>query len=432
LDFLKKRDDFSKKSPRLWCFFAAFLFITASLACCIFKFKVVIGTNIYVIKIIDFAGPLVFFGFGDTGFVPLFVSLAFAILIFGGILFYKNLVKAAFFCIALSFLFFLSLLFLKFFLRSNVQVYFEGASFYLLFLFLSLSMIFIVFSRGVERAGEVFFGGFAYFCITVITAITCYIFVAGLPAFFEINFKEFLFGQVWSPSNKLYGILPFAVSSLIVTVGSIILGVPIGVFSAVFLAQFAPKKLALTIRIAVRLLAGIPSVVYGFFGMLVIVPLIRSLSGGLVTGDSLLAAILVLSIMILPIVISISEDAIRSVPRAYTEASLALGETYEGTVFKVVLPAAKKGINTAVLLGIGRAIGETMAVIMVSGNVAQIAGLLAPVRFLTTAIALEMSYSSGLHRKALFAIGLILFIFIFLLNSILTFSQKGCENEAKV
>ena len=258
-------------------------------------------------------------------------------------------------------------------------------------------------------------------CISILAvALICiFIFINGIPAMTEIGVFKFLSGTHWRPSNDVYGIFPMILGSLYVTAGAIMIGVPIGILTAVFMARFCPKKLYKILKPAIDLLAGIPSVVYGFFGLMVIVPLIRDYLGG--GGSSMLAASIVLGIMILPTVISVSEAAIRAVPESYYEGALALGATHERSVFFTVVPAAKSGIMAGVILGVGRAIGETMAVVMVAGNQAVIpSGILKGLRTLTTNIVLEMGYAADLHRGALIATAAILFVFILIIN--LTFS----------
>lgn len=256
--------------------------------------------------------------------------------------------------------------------------------------------------------------------------ITVYLIIAGIPAIHQIGLFQFLFGKVWESTsgNPSYGILPFILTSIYGTAGAIIIGVPIGFLTAVYLSKIASKKIKETADTAVSLLAGIPSVVYGLVGMLVLVPKIREIFR-IADGATLLSAIIVLSIMILPSIIKVSITALEAVPKEYEDASLALGATPVETYFKVSVPAAKSGIAAAVVLGIGRAIGEAMAVMMVSGNVANMPGLFRSVRFLTTAVASEMSYSSGLQRQALFSIALVLFLFIMLINAALNFFLKG-------
>lgn len=254
--------------------------------------------------------------------------------------------------------------------------------------------------------------------IFFVFAITVFIFYRGTPAIFEIGFFDFVFGPRWKPSGEIYGILPMIMGSIYGTIGAIIIGVPIGIFTAAFMAEVAPRWLYVIIKPAVELLAGIPSVVYGFFGLIVIVPFISNTFGG--AGNSLLAVSIILGIMILPTVISISETSIRAVPKSYKEGSLAVGASHIQTIFKVILPAARSGILAAVILGIGRAIGETMAVILVAGNTALIPkSVLDPMRTMTANIAMEMNYAFGLHMDALFGTGVILFIFIMTLNLIL-------------
>ena len=260
--------------------------------------------------------------------------------------------------------------------------------------------------------------------------ITVYLVIAGIPAIREIGLFKFLFGKTWesTSANPSYGILPFILTSIYGTAGAIIIGVPIGFLTAVYLSKIAPPKIKAAVGTAVTLLAGIPSVVYGLTGMLVLVPGIREIFH-LADGASLLAAIIVLAIMILPSIIKVSVTALDAVPKEYEDASLALGATPVETYFKVSVPAAKSGIAAAVVLGIGRAIGEAMAVMMVSGNVANMPGLFQSVRFLTTAVASEMSYSSGLQRQALFSIALVLFLFIMLINATLNFFLKGKKGD---
>lgn len=262
--------------------------------------------------------------------------------------------------------------------------------------------------------------------------ITVYLIISGLPAIKEIGLKEFLLGKTWAStaSEPKYGILPFILTSIYGTAGAIVLGVPIGFFTAVYLSKMAPPKVKAVMQEAVSLLAGIPSVVYGLVGMIVLVPGIRELFN-VPDGASLLCAIIVLAIMILPSIIKVSITALDAVPKEYEDASLALGATPIETYFRVSVPAAKSGIATAVVLGVGRAIGEAMAVMMVSGNVPNMPSLFQSVRFLTTAVASEMGYSSGLQRQALFSIALVLFVFILMINGALNFFLKGGKEDNK-
>ena len=255
--------------------------------------------------------------------------------------------------------------------------------------------------------------------------ITVYLIISGIPAIQKIGLVPFLTGKVWSSTSAepKYGILPFILTSVYGTAGAIVLGVPIGFLTAVYLSKVAPKKVRTVLEAAVSLLAGIPSVVYGLVGMLVLVPAIRK-TFHLPDGASLFAAIIVLAVMILPSIIKVSVTALEAVPHEYEDASLALGATPIETYFRVSVPAAKSGIAAAVVLGVGRAIGEAMAVMMVSGNVPNMPSLFQSVRFLTTAVASEMSYSSGLQRQALFSIALVLFLFIMLINATLNFFLK--------
>ena len=256
--------------------------------------------------------------------------------------------------------------------------------------------------------------------VVFVLFISIYLIVSGLPAIREIGLVDFLFGTEWASTaaEPKFGILPFILTSIYGTAGAIVLGVPVGFMTAVFLAKVAPPRLASLVRPAVDLLAGIPSVVYGLIGMMVLVPAVR-VAFHLPDGASLFCAILVLAVMILPSIISVSETALKAVPKEYEEASLALGATLIETVFRVSVPAASSGIAASIVLGIGRAIGEAMAVIMVAGNVANMPGLFQSVRFLTTAVSSEMAYASGLQRQALFSIALVLFLFIMLINIVL-------------
>lgn len=262
--------------------------------------------------------------------------------------------------------------------------------------------------------------------VAFVLLITVFLVISGVPAIKEIGLVDFLFGTEWksTAADPAYGILPFMLTSVYGTFGAILIGVPIGLLCAVFLAKMSSGKISSVVRSAIDLMSGIPSVVYGLVGMIVIVPAVRE-TFHLPDGANLFSAIIVLAIMILPSVISVSETAIRAVPKEYEEASLALGATKTETVFKVVLPAAKSGILTSIVLGIGRAIGEAMAVMMVAGNVANMPGLFKSVRFLTTAVASEMSYASGLQRQALFSVALVLFGFIIIINIVLHYLVRG-------
>lgn len=255
--------------------------------------------------------------------------------------------------------------------------------------------------------------------------ITVYLVISGIPAIREIGLGRFLFGRVWASTaaQPQYGILPFILTSVYGTAGAMLIGVPVGFLTAVYLAKLAPRQIKTVLSAAISLLAGIPSVVYGLVGMLILVPGIRKVFS-VPDGASLLAAMIVLAVMILPSIVKVSMTALEAVPREYEDASLALGATPVETYFRVSVPAAKSGIAAAVVLGVGRAIGEAMAVMMVSGNVPNMPKLFESVRFLTTAVASEMSYSSGLQRQALFTIALVLFLFIMLINALLNFFLK--------
>ena len=279
------------------------------------------------------------------------------------------------------------------------------------------------------RPMETFMGAMFFACgiiaIAFVLFISLYLIVSGLPAIWEIGIVDFLFGTKWASTaaEPKFGILPFILTSIYGTCGAILIGVPIGFMTSVYLAKIASPKMASIVRPAVDLLAGIPSVVYGLIGMMVLVPAVRE-AFNLPDGASLFCAIIVLAIMILPSIISVSETALNAVPKEYEEASLALGATDIETYFRVSAPAAKSGIAAAVVLGVGRAIGEAMAIMMVAGNVANMPNLLSSVRFLTTGIAVELAYSSGLQRQALFSIGLVLFLFIMCINVILNVFLK--------
>ena len=268
-----------------------------------------------------------------------------------------------------------------------------------------------------------------FFCgiltIAIVFGIGFFMISSGLPAIREIGLREFLFGQVWrsTGADPQFGIFAFILTSIYGTLGAALIGIPMGLCTAIFLAKIAPPKLAATVNTAVELLAGIPSVVYGFVGMIVLVPFIMN-TFQLRSGATLLSAIIVLSIMILPSIINMSRTALQAVPKEYEEASLALGATKMETIFKVSIPAAKSGIAAGAVLGVGRAIGEAMAVMLVAGNVSNMPGLFRPVTFLTTAIARELSYASGLQREALFSIGLVLFVFVFFINLTLNLALK--------
>ncbi len=266
-----------------------------------------------------------------------------------------------------------------------------------------------------EKAMEIIFLIAACVSILAVALICIFLFANGLPAMAEIGFGEFIFGMKWMPSNDVYGIFPMIMGSIYVTLGAVVIGVPIGILMAIFMAKFCPKKLYNILKPGVDLLAGIPSVIYGFFALVVLVPFVRNNIGG--DGNSMLTASILLGMMILPTIIGVSESAIRAVPDSYYEGALALGATHERSVFFAVMPAAKSGVLAGVVLGIGRAIGETMAVIMVAGNQARMPeGILKGVRTLTTNIVMEMGYAADLHREALIATGVVLFVFILLIN----------------
>lgn len=278
-----------------------------------------------------------------------------------------------------------------------------------------------------ERGMKVIFMIAACVSVLAVFLICIFLFANGIPAIGKIGPLEFLFGTVWRPSNDIYGILPMIVASIYVTGGAIVIGVPVAIFTSVFMARYCPKKIYRPLKSGIELMAGVPSIVYGFFGLVVLVPFIRQTFGG--TGTSMLAASLILGIMILPTVIGVTESAIRSVPESYYEGSLALGATKERSIFCVIIPAAKSGILAGVVLGIGRAIGETMAVVMVAGNQPRMPkGILDGLRTMTANIVTEMGYATGLHREALIATGVVLFVFILIINLSLSLLNRRAEN----
>ena len=288
--------------------------------------------------------------------------------------------------------------------------------------------------RAMEQAIHLIFLLCGIVAVGFVLCISVYLVISGLPAIREIGLTKFLFGKVWAPTNATtgpqFGILPFILTSVYGTAGALLLEVPVGLMTAIFLSKAAPPRLAAVIRTAVQLLAGIPSVVYGLVGMIVLVPAIRR-AFGLGSGACLLAAILVLTVMVLPSIINVAETALQAVPREYEEASLALGATETETCFRVSLPAARSGVAAAVVLGVGRAIGEAMAIIMVAGNVANMPGLFTSVRFLTTGIISGMSDAAvgSLYQQALFSIGLVLFLFIMLINVLLNVCIKRRKED---
>lgn len=294
----------------------------------------------------------------------------------------------------------------------------------------------------VEKTASIIFTICAFFGVLAVFSISIYMIISGTPAIFEVGLKEIIFGTVWMPNatDPSYGILYVILTSILGTFMAIIIGVPIGVMTAIFIAETAPKPLAVIVKPAVELLAGIPSVIYGLLGVLILNPFMYKLELAIFKnspnhqftgGSNLLSAIIVLAIMILPTVINISESAIRAVQKDYKHASLALGATHIQTIFKVILPAAKSGIVTAIVLGVGRAIGEAMAINLVAGNGANLPLPFNSVRFLTTAVVSEMSYATDTHKRVLFTIGLILFIFILIINLILNKVMKGGDKNAK-
>ena len=279
-----------------------------------------------------------------------------------------------------------------------------------------------------ERLMQIVFFVAACTSVLAVALICIFLFANGIPAIAKIGIPDFLLGQKWKPSNNLYGILPFILGSIYVTAGSIVIGVPLALLLSVFLAFYCPKRLYPVLKTMVNLMAGIPSVVYGFFGLVMIVPLMRQITGK--DGSTMLTASILLVIMILPTVTGVTESALRSVPMSYYEGALALGATHERSVFCTIFPAAKSGIMAGVVLGIGRSIGETMAVIMVAGNQTWMPqGLLKGVRTMTTNIVMEMGYAADLHREALIATGVVLFVFILIINLCVSALKRKAESE---
>ena len=279
-----------------------------------------------------------------------------------------------------------------------------------------------------ERLMQIVFFVAACTSVLAVALICIFLFANGIPAIAKIGIPDFLLGQKWKPSNNLYGILPFILGSIYVTAGSIVIGVPLALLLSAFLAFYCPKRLYPVLKTMVNLMAGIPSVVYGFFGLVMIVPLMRQITGK--DGSTMLTASILLGIMILPTVTGVTESALRSVPMSYYEGALALGATHERSVFCTIFPAAKSGIMAGVVLGIGRSIGETMAVIMVAGNQTWMPqGLLKGVRTMTTNIVMEMGYAADLHREALIATGVVLFVFILIINLCVSALKRKVESE---
>jgi phosphate transport system permease protein len=274
-----------------------------------------------------------------------------------------------------------------------------------------------------ENGAKIVFILAACISILAVALICIFLFANGIPGMTKIGVLKFLTGRVWKPGNNIYGIFPMILGSIYVTAGALVIGVPTGIITAVFISKFASVRIAKVMKQAVSLLAGIPSVVYGFYGLIVVVPLIRDIFG--VSGTSMLSASIILGIMILPTIISISEPAFNAVPKPYYEGALALGAAHERAVFRVILPAAKSGVTASVVLGVGRAIGEAMAVMMVAGNQARMPkGILQGIRTLTSNIVMEMGYAADLHREALIATAVVLFVFILIINTLFSVLKR--------
>lgn len=264
--------------------------------------------------------------------------------------------------------------------------------------------------------------------VLAVVLICVFLFANGIPAMGKIGVLDFLFGTQWRPSNNIYGIFPMIVGSIYVTAGALVLGVPIALLTSIYMAKFCPKKLYPIFRSAINLMAGVPSIVYGFFGLVVIVPMIQSLTDG-EYGKSMLSASIILAIMVLPTIIGVTETSIRSVPQSYYEGALALGATHERSVYTIVFPAARSGVMAGIVLGIGRVIGETMAVIMIAGNQPRMPeGIMEGLRTMTANIVIEMGYATDLHREALIATGVVLFVFILLINLLVSTLNRGIDH----
>ncbi|NLL65203.1 MAG: phosphate ABC transporter permease subunit PstC [Clostridiaceae bacterium] len=308
------------------------------------------------------------------------------------------------------------------------------AAYYLQIILLILLAVFIYWLSGGEQLAKRLFLIAATISIASVLVITIYMLIIGLPAMIEIGPLKFLFGTVWDPTNSTlpqFGILPMILTSIFCTILSILIGVPVGILTAVFLAEIAPKWVVNIVHPAVELLAGIPSVIYGFFALQILSPFVKRVFD-LPSGDTMLTATIVLAIMILPTIITTCESGLNAVPDLYREASLAMGASRIRTIFKIVIPAARSAILSGVILGVGRSIGETMAIIMVAGNSPQMPNLLGSVRPMTVGIVMEMSYATGLHRDSLFSIGLVLFVFIMIVNFLFTWiSKKGVQLDGK-
>ncbi|MDR1364522.1 MAG: phosphate ABC transporter permease subunit PstC [Oscillospiraceae bacterium] len=319
-------------------------------------------------------------------------------------------------------------MFIKIFISNSKIINLSYVFFYVL---ISLSSVF--FSLGlldVETIWKIIFKIFTAICIFSIFSVIFYILISGLPAIFELNVINFFTGKNWDPEAGYYEILPFFLSTLLSTICAVSLGAPIGILTAVFLSEFSPKYVAIILRLIIKVMSGIPSIIYGIFGVLVIVPTVKFISSEQTTGDCLLSAIILLIIMILPIIINVSEVSLRAVEDEIKEPALALGDTKTKIIFKITIPSAKDGILNSIFLSLGRVIGETMAVMMVAGNAINIPLPFKSVRFLTTAIALEISYASEFHRKVLMSCGFVLFMFILILNFIFVkiFNNKNHIN----
>ncbi|HHX37799.1 MAG TPA: phosphate ABC transporter permease subunit PstC [Clostridiaceae bacterium] len=308
------------------------------------------------------------------------------------------------------------------------------ASYYLQIILLILLGVLIYWLSGGEQLAQRLFLIAATISIASVLVITIYMLIIGLPAMIEIGPLKFLFGTVWDPTNSTlpqFGILPMILTSVFCTILSVVIGVPVGILTAVFLAEIAPKWVVNIVHPAVELLAGIPSVIYGFFALQILSPFVKRVFD-LPSGDTMLTATIVLAIMILPTIITTCESGLNAVPDLYREASLAMGASQIRTIFKIVIPAARSAILSGVILGVGRSIGETMAIIMVAGNSPQMPNLLGSVRPMTVGIVMEMSYATGLHRDSLFSIGLVLFVFIMIVNFLFTWiSKKGVQLDGK-
>ncbi|BED91642.1 MAG: phosphate ABC transporter permease subunit PstC [Candidatus Improbicoccus pseudotrichonymphae] len=409
--------------------FFLFVFFNLFLINFISFFKIRIDENFYNLSILQIPFLSGFSCDGQIVYFPLFLRLLGVITLFCTVLFAYFLFKKNNLFILISVPIFL-LLTCTFFVNYFSKIYlcdFNKISISFIILFFLCSYKF--FFQKLNSGEEVIFKFLSSISVVILFSIGIYVCIMGLPAIVEIGFKEFISGIDWKPKENIFGILPLIVSSIVSSICALILATPFAVLFAVYLLYYTSGKITLILEMMVKILMSIPSVIFGFFGMLIIVPLVRFIFYGHTTGDSLLSVIIVLCIMILPTIISFAKDAIKSVPEDYQEVALSLGQTKIKSIFTAVLPSAFRGIIAGMLLSLSRAIGESVAIIMVAGNTISMFKFLQPVKLLTTGISLEMSYASGLHRKALFAIALVLFAINFVINLFFSFLSKKNNKE---